>query len=239
MRVILAMILAMVASAQTPQPQFDVVSVKPGDPADNGSSARSTPVGMEMRNATLSTIVRSAYHLNEYQLDGGPKWMNSAKFNIVAKYPANTPRDQISLMMQAMLAERFKLEFHRETKTVSEYALVPGKSGPKLQVTTEDDPKRGNTSQGPRMIKGTGLEISRLAEMLISAVGAPVIDRTDLQGKYNISLEFAPLTGAPKDDETLPVIFAALQEQLGLKLEPTKGPVEVLVVDRAEMPTAN
>jgi uncharacterized protein (TIGR03435 family) len=219
--------------------EFEVVSVKPGDPADPSSSGRTTPGGLEMRNTTLKNLVRSAYRLNEYQLEGGPKWMDSAKFNIDARLPAGVPRDQIPLMMQALLADRFKLEFHRVTKTLPQYELVIAKGGPKIEVTSEDDPKRGSSSQGDRQIKGWGMPVSTLASMLISAVGAPVTDRTGLAGKYNFILEFAPLMGTPRENETLPTIFAALQEKLGLKLEATKGPVEVLVIDRAEKPTEN
>jgi len=242
MRATFAFVLAMAAHAQQ-QPaarvEFEVVSVKPGDPADPASSVRAPQGRLEMRNATLRNLVRSAYSLNEYQLDGGPKWMDSAKFNIDAKLPAGAPREQIPLMMQAMLADRFHLEFHRATKTLPEYALVVAKGGPKLQVASESDPMNGGSSQGDRQIKGRGMPISSLAGMLIGAVGAPVLDRTELEGNYNFVLEFAPMLGTAKEDETLPTIFAALQDRLGLKLEAIKGPVEVLVIDRAEKPPEN
>src|SRR5258706_16353089 len=103
-------------AGNAPQPRgggvdFKVVSVKLGDPADPGSYVRATLGGLQLRNTTLKNLVRSAYHLNEYQVDGGPKWLDSAKFAIDAKLPAGVPRDQIPLMLQAMLADRFKLEF--------------------------------------------------------------------------------------------------------------------------------
>lgn len=242
MRATIVLLVAVAAHAQQPtaaRPEFEVLSVKPGDPNDPASSGRTTPGGLEMRNTTLNNLVRGAYNLNEYQLDGGPKWMNSAKFNIDAKLPAGVPRDQIPLMMQAMLADRFKLEFHRETRTLREYALVVAKGGPKLQTASEDDRNRQRSSQGDRQIKGWGQPISTLTRMLISAVGAPVIDRTGLEGQYNFILEFEPLMGTPKEDETMRTIFVVLQEQLGLKLEPIKGPVEVLVIERAEKPPEN
>ena len=242
MRATVAVVLAMAAHAQQPpaaRVEFEVVSVKPGDPADPASSARTTPGGMQMRNTTLKNLVRSAYRLNEYQLEGGPKWIDSARFNIDAKLPAGVPRDQMPLMMQALLADRFQLEFHRVTKTLPEYALVVVKGGPKLQVASGDDLNSVRSSQGDRQIKGWGMPMSSLANMLIGAVGAPVLDQTGLDGKYNFILEFAPLSGTPREDEMLPTIFAVLQEKLGLKLEAIKGPVEVLVIDRAEKPTEN
>jgi len=234
------MMLAALAQAQPPaaRVEYEVVSVKPGDPNDPSSSGRSTPGTMEMRNATLNTLVRGAYNLNEFQLVGGPKWVNSARFHVDAKFPAGTPGDQTRLMMQNMLADRFKLKVHRETKTLSEYALVVAKGGAKLEAASEDDKKRTRSSQGPRQIKTWGAPVSNFARMLISAVGAPVLDQTGLDGLYNFILEFAPLEGARPEDDKLPSIFAAVQ-QLGLKLEPIKGPVEVLVIDSAEMPAAN
>src|SRR5450759_2226674 len=126
MRAAVAVVLAMAAHAQQQaagRAEFEVVSVKPGDPADPSSSGRTTPGGLDLRNTTLKNLVRSAYRLNEYQLEGGPKWIASAKFNIDAKLPAGVPRDQMPLMMQALLADRFQLEFHRVTRTLPEYAL--------------------------------------------------------------------------------------------------------------------
>jgi Protein of unknown function (DUF3738). len=127
MRATMAIMLTMAAHAQQPpgaRVEFEVVSVKPGDPADPGSYVRTTPGGLQLRNTTLKNLVRSAYDLNEYQVDGGPKWLNSAKFAVDAKLPAGVPRDQIPLMLQAMLTDRFKLEFHHVTRTLNEYALV-------------------------------------------------------------------------------------------------------------------
>ena len=234
------LVLAMVVAAQAQQPaarvEFEVVSIKPGDPNDPSSSGRGTANSMEMKNTTLATLVRSAYDLNEFQLTGGPKWKDTAKFDVVAKMPAGAPRDQMRQMMQTMLADRFQMVCHRETRTLSEYALVVSKDGAKLLPASEADKGHGSSSQGPRMIKGTAVEMASLARMLISVVGAPVIDRTGISGEYSINLRFAPLMGSA--DETLPDIFGAVQ-QLGLKLEPIKGPVEVLLIDRAEMPSEN
>jgi uncharacterized protein (TIGR03435 family) len=221
-----------------PRVEFEVVSVKPGDPNDPSSSGRSTPGGMEMRNTTLNTLVRSAYGLNEFQLVGGPKWAASAKFNVVAKMPPGATHDQMPLMMQSMLADRFKLEFHRETRALQEYALEVAKGGSRLQDATEEDKAHAGTSQGPRQIKARSATPSDLARMLISVVGAPVLDRTGIKGQYNIALQFAPLLGGTPTDDNLPDIFAALH-QLGLKLEPIKGPVEVVVIDSAAMPSEN
>ncbi len=163
--------------------------------------------------------------------------MDSARFNIDAKLPAGAPRDQMPMMMRALLADRFKLAFHRETKQLKEYALVVAKGGAKLSASSEDDRARAGSSQGDRMIKCFGMPVSTLAQMLISAVEAPVIDRTGITGNYNFDLKFAPLSAGA--DDSLPTIFAVLQDQLGLRLEAIKGPVEVLVIDGAERPAEN
>jgi uncharacterized protein (TIGR03435 family) len=241
LRAVIILLLALAAQAQQPvvKAEFEVVSVKPGDPADPSSSARTSAGGMQMRNTTLNNLVRGAYRLNEFQLEGGPKWANSQRFHIDAKLPPGAVREQIPLMMQALLAERFKLVFHRETKMLPEYDLVIAPGGPKLEATSSDALNDQSSSRGDRSIKGKALTMSNLASMLISAVGAPVADRTGLTGKYNVNLAFAPMLGTPRDDEPLPTILAVLPQQLGLRLEKTKGPVEVLVIDKVQLPAEN
>jgi uncharacterized protein (TIGR03435 family) len=182
--------------------------------------------------------------LNEYQVEGGPQWMDSARFDIDAKLPAGARQDQVPLMMQAMLADRFKLEFSRATKTLREYALVVAKGGPKLKEAGDAD-RKGQLSQSfshaARKIEASGVTMSGLADALMNPVGAPVIDRTGLKGLYTFTLEFAPQleTFADDEPEPLPTIFSAVQIRLGLKLEEIKGPVEVLVIGHAEKPSAN
>ena len=242
MRATFILLLTLAAQAQQrpdARVEFEVVSVKPGDPADPASSSRPSAGGMQWRNTTLKNLVRGAYGLNEFQLQGGPKWADSQRFHIDAKLPAGTSREQMPLMMRALLADRFKLVFHRETKILPEYELVVAPGGPKLEAASPESLNDQSSSQGDRHIKGKALTMSTLAGMMISAVGAPVVDRTGLTGKYTISLAFAPMVGTPRDDEPLPTILGVLPQQLGLKLEKTKGPVEVLVIDRAEQPAEN
>lgn len=232
------LVLAAGQAQQSARMEYEAVSVKPGDPMDGSSSGRGTPGGMEMHNTTLNNLVRSAYGLNEFQLYGGPKWVDAAKFDIVARYPHGATDEQKPLMMRSMLEDRFKLVIHRETRVLAQYDLVVAKGGPKLESAREDEPRNGGSSQGPRLLKAWGADMAMLARMLIGAVGAPVRDKTGLDGKYNMNLAFAPMQGATADDDARPSVFAAVQ-LLGLKLEPTKGPVEVVVIDSAEMPGGN
>ena len=236
MRAILFLFLAFLPQ----RVEFEVATVKLGDPLDPESSARTSSGRLEMKNTTLNNLVRSAYRLNEYQLEGGPKWANETKFHVLAKLPEGAPISQTPEMLQALLADRFQLTFHRVTKTLSEYQLVVDKGGPKLTPTDAAEGDRVSSSQGDRMLRGKNLTIAALARMLIGTVGAPVIDKTGLSGKYIIDLKFKPVLDAAREsDNSLPTIFAALQETLGLKLESMKGPVEVLVIDKAELPTEN
>jgi uncharacterized protein (TIGR03435 family) len=235
------LLIGILAAAQAQQParvEFEVASLKPGDPMNPASGMSSRQGEMEMHNATLATLILNAYGLNQFQLSGGPKWMNSAKFNLIAKYPRDTPHSQVPLMMQALLADRFQLKTHREIRTLPLYDLVVAKGGPKLEKASETDTRGRGTSQGPRMLKASGTTLSGFALILISAVGAPVENKTGIEGIYNINLEFAPMQGATPDDDARPSLFTAIQ-QLGLRLEATKGPVDVLVVDSAELLTGN
>jgi uncharacterized protein (TIGR03435 family) len=195
---------------------------------------------VDKRSSTLNTLVRSAYGLNEFQLVGGPKWAGSAKFNVVAKIKNGDGCDaQPDTADDAVNAGGpVQVGVHRETRALQEYALVLAKGGPKLQEAAEEDKAHGGTSWGPWQIKARGATLSDLARMPISPVGAPVLDRTEIAGQYTIVLQFAPLLGGTPTDENLPDIFAAVQ-QLGLKLEPIKGPVELVVIDNAVMPSEN
>jgi uncharacterized protein (TIGR03435 family) len=181
----------------------------------------------------------SAWHLNRDQIARGPNWLETAGWDIDARFPAGASPTQAPQMMQAMLADRFHLVTHRETRVLPVYTLTVAKSGIKLQEGNGS----GGMSAGPRLIRYRSGTMRELAGQLSSYLGREVIDRTGLTGQYSISLSFAPVDlGASAGDaapDSAPSIFQALQDQAGLKLESTKGPVEILVIDRAEKPTAN
>jgi uncharacterized protein (TIGR03435 family) len=218
--------------------EFEVASVKPGDPLDSGMTVQSTAGGIFLKNNTLKNILLNAFEVRSDQIEGGPRWLDSARFTIDAKLPMGKSRKLISQALQSLLVDRFQLQVHRETRILPAYALIRAKGGSKLQKAAPDDPRRGGFSAGPRKIQGHGVAISSLAGALAGPAGAPVFDRTELEGQYDFTLEFAAQQGTA-DDETLPSLFAALQEQLGLKLDPMKAPVEILVIDRAEKPSEN
>ena len=205
-------------------------------------------VKITMRNGNLLTFIEEAYGLKEYQIKG-PEWLKSERFDIVAT-ASHVTRNQLGLMLQTLLKERFKLEVHRESKVLPVYALVPGKNGPKIQaVKAEGDSGVWN---GVGKLTAKKLSMANFAESLSGQMDRPVVDMTGLEGVFDFTLEYTnqniqPLfngdggegTAAP-DFGSGPSIFTALQEQLGLKLESRKAPVEVLVIDHAEkVPTEN
>jgi uncharacterized protein (TIGR03435 family) len=233
-------LLATLASAQQPsvRVEFEVASVKAGDPLDPGMSVHSSVSGILLRNNTLKNILLNAYEIRADQIEGGPKWMDSARFTIDAKLPQGASRKLLPQAMQSLLEDRFHLRSHREMRIKPAFALIQSKGGSKLQKAALDEPGRGGFSAGSRKLQGRGVPLSTLVYALAGPAGAPVFDRTELKGEYDFTLEFAASLGSG-DGETLPDIFAAIQQQLGLKLEPIKASIEVLVIDQAEKPSEN
>ena len=218
--------------------QFDVASVKPGDPASHAQIVRPSPGRYDAENLTLLSLILGAYQLNQNQLIGGPNWMTSSGWDIEARFPVAVTDELKRQMMQTLLAERFGLVVHRETRTMQTYRLSVAKSGSKLKETSTPE---GNMSAGPRMIRYASATMAELARQLSSYLERQVIDATELTGHYEVNLKFVPVDAGTSADatESGPTIFTALQEQLGLKLDATRGPVDVLVIDKVEKPQGN
>jgi len=249
-----------VAIAQTDfAPKFEVASIKRSAP-DNESFMLAHPGGrLEISRATLKTLAAFAWRLQSFQVSGGPAWVRSEYFSIQAKAIADPGEDRLLLMTRALLTERFSLKLHFETKEQPVYFLTGrkgGKSG--LQVTTEGscvrvqntvppDPSQcGSVGLGANHLEAHEISMARLAEVLSRVLDGKVIDRTGRPEKFNLSLRWAPdeHQALPSNDALAlppdtPSIFTALREQLGLKLEPGRAPVELLVIDRAERPSDN
>jgi uncharacterized protein (TIGR03435 family) len=269
------------AQAPAATPTFEVASVKPNRSGDGRIMLGLQPGGrFTATNVTLGVLIRNAYRVQDFQIVGGPGWLSSDRFDIVAKAEGDPPQDEIQLMMRALLADRFKLAVHNEERELPIYALAlarpDGKPGPKLRPSTTDcealrargrgaapppgpppgppsGPPGGPMNCGMRMAPGNfvagGMPLAQLATTLSQIVGRVVQDRTGLSGQFDFELSFTPEQmpqgpppGAngpplPPIDPNGPSLFTALQEQLGLKLESTKGSVDVLVIDRVEPPT--
>jgi uncharacterized protein (TIGR03435 family) len=251
-------------------PEFEVASIKPFKQSGDGVSmmTRYTPDGFTGEGLSLHFLIRMAYGLEDNQVVGGEKWVDSDQYEVHAKMDEatieamkNATREQktqiLQKTMQALLADRFKLKTHRETRQLPVYELVLAKGGSKLQEAKEGDTyangikgpdgksSAGTMRMGPGELTGQALPIKSLVGLLSDRTGRHVIDKTGLTGKYDFTLKWQEGDGPASDepangaDAAGPSLFTALQEQLGLKLEAQKAPVEVLVVDHAEKPTAD
>jgi uncharacterized protein (TIGR03435 family) len=192
-------------------------------------------------------MIQYAYNVRDSQISGGPGWVRSDRYDVTAK-PEGSARDQeMKQMLQALLAERFQLRFHRQTQEGAIYALLIGKNGPKLQPAPESDNSgiSSNNTGVRTTMKGTNITMAELAASLGDRVGRPVVDKTGLGGKFDFELSWAPdltlATGVPDPAANFsgPSIFTALQEQLGLRLDSQKGPIEMLLIEGAERPAEN
>jgi uncharacterized protein (TIGR03435 family) len=232
-------------------PAFEVASIKPSQtqsaqnqPGRGLAALRedinTDPGRLSMMNVTLSTAARWAYKLGVYEISG-PEWISTLRFDIAAKAPAPVPEEQLRVMLQSLLKERFKLEAHRESRQLSGYALVVGKSGTKLKPV--EGGGEGSMTGVAMMFEGHKMPLSRLADIVSSALRTPVRDMTKLEGFYDFKVDLRPyLTGLQPGEQLdlVSVATTALDAELGLRLEARKFPTEVLVVDRAEKtPTDN
>jgi uncharacterized protein (TIGR03435 family) len=284
-------------AAQTPQvpaaaPAFEVASIKPNSSGDGRVMMQNQPGRFIATNITLRMLIRNAYQLQDFQITGGPGWLASDHFDINAKVPdgfrdappmrPGSGPGPLQLMIRALLADRFKLALHNETKDSPIYALIlarsDGKLGPNLKKSETDceamfaagrgrgrggampppgppqpgDPMPCGIRIGPGNMAVGGATLTQVANSLGMFAGRIVLDRSGLTGNYDFSLTWTPdqmpqrPPGAPDGpppqingvavDPNGPSLFTAVQEQLGLKLDSQRGPVEVMVIDRAEKP---
>jgi uncharacterized protein (TIGR03435 family) len=231
------------------QPVFDVASVKPSPPGGDTidiNLGRANHGVVTLTNTTLSECIRYAYGLVSEDQISGPDWIRDRhlRVDIVAKAPPDTPSDQLLLMTASLLAERFRLTLHREPKRIAHLELGVARSGPQLRLSRGDTPAV-RLAYGRGRLDYNHLPMHTLAVLLSRQLRQPVIDGTGLSGFYDVNLEWTPDDGTaspPADADTTPHpdIFSAIQQQLGLKLEVSKGPLDVLIIDHAEkIPIAN
>jgi uncharacterized protein (TIGR03435 family) len=229
-------------SAAVAQPAFDVASVRASQGGKGEGSRReniqASPGSLNMRNVTLKSAIRWAYHVMDYQVTG-PDWINFDRYDISAKAADAAPEDQLRLMLQALLAERFKLTLHRETKELPAYLLTVAKGGIKFHESqTADGEPVVNPDKASMTVDVKGVSATMFIEMLSNILHAPVINQTGLEGRYDVKINVAKYIpdGSGKEGSFDPVstILLGLQGELGLKVESKKLPIDLLIVDHAE-----
>jgi uncharacterized protein (TIGR03435 family) len=226
-------------------PRFEAVSIRPSQPGGQTEGLSFAPGGRFIAtHSTLKGLIRVAYNVRAHQISGGPNWLDSERYDVLTRAEGNPDTAHVRLMLQAAFADRFKLVIHRETKNLPLYALVLAKNGPKFSETSSSDDFSGFRI-GRGMLSGHSATPTMLANTFSNWVGRSVIDETGLKGRYDFKLEWIPDDrDSTKPDEKTEFqpgssLFAIVQEQLGLKLEPRKGPVEVLIIDNAEKASEN
>jgi uncharacterized protein (TIGR03435 family) len=245
--ILFAATAAFCQSADPPAPAFDVASVKVSQPGTAGGPRRTqrilfSPGTVTMRNVSLKAAIRWAWHVSEFQVSG-PDWLDSERYEIAGKAAGPATEDQLRLMMQALLRERFKLALHLQTKELGAYLLVAGKNGPKVHESTTEGETSIETNQKQMSVSIQRAPVAQLVEMMSNMLRAPVIDMTGLKGRYDLSIDVAKyaadmaspgrsVESTPMD--TMALVTTLLQSELGLKLEARKMPLEVVIVDRAE-----
>jgi uncharacterized protein (TIGR03435 family) len=224
------------------QSAFAVASIRPSGAAvqfEHDGKTETLPGTLRMQDVTVATCIKWAYGVQDSQI-AGPKWLQSEHFDIQARADERVGDETMKLMMQTLLADRFKLSFHRENRELRAYGLTVAKGGPKLRDAVADAPSSRQNSATGTVAKATTMK--EFADFISGPLQTPVVDRTGLTGRYDFAIDFTSYL--PEDAETTrpnptAVMMAALQGELGLTLEPQKAMVEVLVVDRVEKPSEN
>ncbi len=222
-------------------PAFEVASVKQGPgggpPGDIPRNMDPSPGHLAMKNVPLRFAIEWAFDVKDYQIDG-PEWIKvDERYDLIAKAAGPATDEQMKPMLQTLLLQRFQMKVHKETKDLPVYALVLGKGSPKLKEAATDGQPRIESNGNSATFRQFGL--SRLTFLLSRRMDRPVLDLTGLKGVYDYTIDLSGL-GRPGEDSTGPSIFSAVQQDLGLKLEARKAPIEMLVIDHVEkVPTAN
>lgn len=227
------------------EPNWEVATEKPSDPGDERQTIRVRGRHLELRNQTVEVMLMAGYGLQKNQIVKAPDWVRKQNFDVdgVPDVDGQPNLQQFQSMLRKLLVERFQLKVHHEQQEMTVFALKMAKRGPELKsaVNPSGLPKQQvRGGEGYRTLEFTSASIQDLALMMMQYVDYPVVDQTGLKGRYDVTLKYTyDETRAPTDGSAPPNLFTAMQEQVGLKLDPVKAPADVLVVDRVELPTAN
>jgi uncharacterized protein (TIGR03435 family) len=234
------------ATAQPPaDQQFEVATIKPSSERSGSGSPSGIGTGhgrLNGQNVTLKRCIIGAYGVGPNQVVGGPEWVSSDSFDIQAK--ADQPIDDdgvLDVMLQNLLADRFKLKLHRETRSLPAFVLEIDKNGPKLEQAPGGDSytNTGTGKNGSVVINARNTDMDLLVQVLARKLDLPVVNATGLKGAFNFKLQWTPDNAKAGQSDADISIFDALPQQIGLRLRKEKAPVEVLVIDHVEKPSEN
>jgi uncharacterized protein (TIGR03435 family) len=226
-------------------PSFDVATIKPSDPNDTSDGFHLDGRQIYIENQTLEKLLVFAYGVHPKQVADGPEWFATERYDIkgVPDAPGQPSLKQMQEMVQKLLADRFALKFHREKRELAVYAITLAKGGPKLtKNTTNTDGQMDENGSGngtAKSLKFTNTSMVEFGMVMQFMVDRPMVDQTGITGRYDFVLSYTYDETSATDPNAPPGLFTAIQEQLGLKLEPVKALAEVLVVDKVERPSAN
>jgi uncharacterized protein (TIGR03435 family) len=235
-----------------PRLEFEVASVKPAKPGTQGGGIKPLPGGQTYvaTNVPVGLMIRLMYHLNGSQISGGPAWLDKDLYDVDAKADGPHTIEELHVMFQNLIVDRFKLQFHYETKALPAYELVVDKSKPKM--TENHNPENFDIPIQVQFgsLQATHSSMSYFSWVISQMLNKPVVDQTGLTGFYDFKLDYTPdvpqavLDRLQAEGRSLPPtngpdIFTALREQLGLRLDSHKGPVQVMVIDHVEKPSEN
>jgi uncharacterized protein (TIGR03435 family) len=263
-RLVVLMLAAVMQSPTPPAPAFEVASIKVNNSGSDNFGFTARPGGvMVATNVTARQIVTYSYSMQNSRVAGGPDWLDTVRYDITAKASEAATPDQMLLMFRTLLADRFKLVMHVDARDTAIFSLVParpdGRLGPQLRAsaTVDCDAARAAQARGATIAASDGrpicggrtragfitagaVSMDELARNLSRLVGRAIANRTGLQGRYDFDLKFTPegeiTATADRGPDTMPSLFVALEEQLGLKLEPQRAPVDVVVIDSIQRP---
>lgn len=231
--------------ARTADPSFEVATIKPADPGDHNQGFRLDGHRISIEANNLTSIICFAYSVQKTQIINAPSWFDDQRWNIdgVPDIEGKPSWHQYRSMLRKLLSTRFSLQMHPEKRELSVYALTPAKGGPKLEKS-ESDPDALSDASGhgvgaAQYMKYTNNSMADFAQVMELMVDKPVVDRTNLSGRFDFTLLWTPDTLRAAEPDAPPGLFTAVQEQLGLKLEATRAPTDVFVIDSASRPTQN
>lgn len=263
LKAIAIVVLTAVGQAQSAEPRFEIASVKPNSSGSLRSSQRAVAGGFIATNVLLIDVIRFSYTLEDYQLQGGPAWIRSDRFDINAKAPTIVPLTDMQAMVRALLADRFKLKLRTDVREsdglILTLARADGRLGPNLRptaancqdATTVADPSSRTDEPvvpvGGARLRGACETSQGIAASLGRQLAVPVMDKTGLAGNWNFTITYAPDPGRlqslfpgappPPDNPDMPFLRTAVQEQLGLRFESARIPTRVMVIDSVDPPT--